>query len=254
MIDEKFTEGSTWVHQLDPRIKIVITMMLAVVTAVGKNVDMLLVAFGFSGLLLITARLDIKKVGKRLLIVNSFIFLMWLILPFTYPGEGLFQVGPLIASREGVIYTAKITLRSNTIMLIMISLLSTSAMSSIIHAMKYLYIPEKLIYLLFFIYRYIHVIKTEFGNLYSAMLLRGFKPNTTIHCYKSYAYLVGRLLIKSYERSQRVYEAMTCRGFKGKFYILDNFNLSSLDYLVFVGSLFLVSCLVMLESGYLMLK
>ncbi len=126
---------------------------------------------------------------------------MWLVLPFTYPGESLFQVGPLAASREGIIYTAKISLRSNTIMLLMISLLSTSTIAAVIHALKHLYVLDKLIYLLFFIYRYIHVITTEFGNLYSAMLLRGFKSKTTVHCYKSYAYLVGMLIIKSYERS-----------------------------------------------------
>ncbi|MBM7623924.1 cobalt ECF transporter T component CbiQ [Sporohalobacter salinus] len=249
MIDEKFAEGSSWVHQLDPRIKIIVTIILAIVIAVGKNLNMLLLSFGVSSLLLITAKLDIKEVGKRLLIVNGFIFLMWLVLPFTYPGESLFQIGPLMASRKGIIYTTKITLRSNTIMLIMISLISTSTISSIIHAMKYLYVPEKLIYLLIFIYRYIHVIKTEFHKLYNAMLLRGFKPKTTIHYYKSYAYLVGMLIIKSYERSKRVYEAMICRSFKGKFYMLDDFNVSLFDYLIFISSLFFVSFLIMLEKG-----
>lgn len=241
MINEDFAEGSTWVHNLDPRIKIIITVMLAVVTAVEKDLSMLLQIFTVVCCVLVFARLNKRAIIKRLLMINTFIFLIWLFLPFTYPGEVLFRLGPLTASYEGIIYTSQITLRSNTIILIVISFLSTSTVASIIHAMDHLYIPKKLIHLFFFIYRYIHVFKDEFYKLRKAMLLRGFKFKTNLHCYKSYAYLIGMLLVKSYERAKRVYEAMICRGFKGQFYMMDNFSLSTLDRIVFAGSICLVS-------------
>ncbi|ADL12332.1 cobalt ECF transporter T component CbiQ [Acetohalobium arabaticum] len=241
MINEDFAEGSSWIHNLDPRIKIIVAIMLAVVTAVEKDLSVLLQIFTAVCFILITARLNGKEILKRLLMINIFIFLIWLFLPFTYPGEVLFHFGPLTASYEGVIYTLQITLRSNAIMLIVISLLSTSTITSLIHAMDYLYIPQKLIYLFFFIYRYLYVIRDEFYTLRNAMLLRGFKRETSIRCYKSYAYLMGMLLIRSYERATRVYEAMICRGFNGQFYLMDDFSLSTLDHIVFAGSICLVS-------------
>jgi cobalt/nickel transport system permease protein len=253
MINEEFTKGSTWVHNLDPRIKIIITVMLAIITAVGNNISMLLQVFIFASIFLIGARLDIKKVLKRLFLVNFFIFGVWLFIPFTYPGETFMQIGPLTASWAGIMYAIKITIRSNAIIIAVISLLSTSTISSLMHAMRHLYIPEKLIYLFFFVYRYIHVIGEEFNSLHNSIKVRGFKPQTSIHCYKTYAYLVGMLIIKSYERSIRVYRAMLARGFKGKLYIKDELKVAPKDVVVFAGTLACLSWFVILEQGIVLM-
>ncbi|SJZ36020.1 cobalt ECF transporter T component CbiQ [Selenihalanaerobacter shriftii] len=249
MFNEKFANGSTWVHELDPRLKIIITMLLATIAAVGSNISMLLQIFLLASFFLVSARLDVKQVLKRLLIINTFIFFMWLFIPFTYPGEGLFQIGPLTASWAGIMYAIRITIRSNAIMIIVISLLSTSTIASLMHALKCLYVPEKLIYLFFFVYRYIYVVGNELKSLQNAMKVRGFKPETSLHCYKSYAYLVGMLIIKSYERSIRVYRAMLARGFKGKLYIQDDFKISPRDIVVLAGTLVCLSWFVVLEQG-----
>ena len=37
------------------------------------------------------------------------------------------------------------------------------------------------------------------------------------------AWLVGVLVVRSIERSERVYQAMLCRGFAGTFWLLDHF-------------------------------
>lgn len=249
MFNEKFATGSTWVHELDPRLKFIMTMLLAMVTAVGNNISMLLQVLFLACFFLIAAELDLKQVLKRLLVINTFIFFMWLFIPFTYPGNSLFQLGPLSASWAGIMYAIKITIRSNAIMIAVISLLSTSTISSLMHALKCLYVPEKLIYLFFFVYRYLHVIGDEFNRLHNSMKVRGFKPDTSLHCYKTYAYLVGMLIVKSYERSIRVYRAMLARGFKGKLYISDDLKVASRDVVVFAGILVCLSWFVILEQG-----
>jgi cobalt/nickel transport system permease protein len=50
-----------------------------------------------------------------------------------------------------------------------------------------------------------------------------------MHTYKTYAYLVGMLIVKSYDRSQKIYNAMLCRGFTGKFPIVSHFKLTRAD-------------------------
>lgn len=253
MFNERFATGSSWVHELDPRLKVIMTMLLAVITALGSNISMLLQVFFLACFFLISARLDIKQVLKRLLVINTFIFCIWLFIPFTYPGEGLLQMGPLTASWAGIMYATKITLRSNAIMILVISLLSTSTISTLMHAMKHLYVPEKLIYLFFFVYRYIHVISEEFTSLHNSMKVRGFKPQTSLHCYKTYAYLVGMLIVKSYERSMRVYKAMLARGFKGKLYISDDFKIAPRDIIAFAGTLACLSWFMILEQGIVLM-
>jgi len=253
MINEKFAEGSSLLHRLDPRIKLIVSFIITFVTAIGINLMMLVQVFVLSILLLLLAQLNIKSVCKQLFLVNFFIILIWFIIPFTYPGESIFQLGHFIVYREGIIYAAKITLRSNTIMLIIISLLSTSTISSLIHAMNNMYLSDKLIYLFFFVYRYLHVIKDEYDRIYNSMLMRGFKPGSNIHTYKSYAYLIAMLLIKSYERSKKVYEAMLCRAFKGKFYIIDNFSIKKIDILFSALSFIVILWFIIIEKGWIII-
>jgi len=97
-------------------------------------------------------------------------------------------------------------------------------------ALHYLYVPNKLVHIFFFSYRYIHVINLEYLRLTNAVKVRCFIPRNNLHTYKSFAYLIGMLILKSYERSRRIYNAMLCRGFKGKFYILERCEFYALDW------------------------
>ena len=73
------------------------------------------------------------------------------------------------------------------------------------------------------------LLKEELIKLMNAMKLRGFKKQTTLHSYKGYAYLIGILVVKSYERAQQIYAAMLCRGFKGQLHFRDEFELAKRD-------------------------
>ena len=102
------------------------------------------------------------------------------------------------------------------------------------HALRHLYVPEKLVNLFFFSFRYIHVIQEEYVRLSNALKIRCFRPKSNVHTYKTYAYLLGMLLLRSYDRSCRVYQAMLCRGFRGEFWMLDHFQIRKSD-LIFGG-------------------
>jgi cobalt/nickel transport system permease protein len=88
-------------------------------------------------------------------------------------------------------------------------------------------LPDKLCHLLLFTYRYIYVFEQEFRRLVQAMKIRGFRPRTNLHTYRSYAYLAAMLLVRSFDRAERVFQAMLCRGFNGTFYSLRTFLLAA---------------------------
>ena len=69
-------------------------------------------------------------------------------------------------------------------------------------------------------YRYIFVIEQEYQRLMRAARIRNFRPGSNLHTYRTYAYLLGMLFVRSAERAKRVHLAMVCRGFSGKFYSL----------------------------------
>jgi len=229
LIKEKFSEGNSPLHKLDPRIKIIVALFFSVIVAVTDKYTSLSGALLFAVGAVAVARLKTKEIISRLLVVNSFIFLLWLMLPFTFPGKNIYTLGSLNISQEGIKYALLITIKSNSIVLTGIALLSTSSIFNLVHALRHLHFPDKLTQLFFFTYRYIQTIHSEYVRLNNAVKIRGFKAQTNLHTYRTYAYLVGMMLVRSYDRSKRVYNAMLCRGFKGKFWTLNHFVFKKSD-------------------------
>ena len=64
---------------------------------------------------------------------------------------------------------------------------------------------DKLVHLFFFTFRYFQVIHQEYLRLRAAMRIRCFQPGTNGHTYRMLAYLLGMLLVRSYDRGQRLW-------------------------------------------------
>jgi cobalt/nickel transport system permease protein len=174
--------------------------------------------------------LNAVEVLKRLAVVFGFVALIWLVMPFTYEGPALFCIGPFCPTRPGVFLSAQISLKSVAILGAFIALATTMTTATLGHVLNRLGIPDKLVFLFLISYRYIFVIEQEYQRLIRAMRIRGFKPGTNLHSYKSYAYLIGMLFVRSSLRGERVYKAMKCRGFSGKFHTLYSFEPSQSNW------------------------
>ncbi|MFH1569978.1 MAG: cobalt ECF transporter T component CbiQ, partial [Gemmatimonadota bacterium] len=222
-------DGTSFLHAADPRVKLVVAAAFAGVVATAQEYRALVPALAGAAALVLLARLNLRQLLARLAVVNVFVLLLWVLLPFTYPGEAAFALGPLRASREGLEASLLITLRTNAIVGATIALLGTTTIFNLVHALRHLHVPEKLVHTFFYCYRYIAVIHLEYTRLRHAMRVRCFRPHTSMHTYRSYAYLVGMLLIKSYERSVRIYQAMLCRGFRGQYPTFHHFHLRGRD-------------------------
>ena len=244
---EEFASGHSLWHRMDPRVKMVGLFGFAVVTAVSDRLELLLAALALGLIALFAARLDLRKVGFRIAVVNGFVLFLWLFLPFTTPGETIAQWGWLAVHREGVALAFAITLKTNAIIAATIALIGTSTVFSLVHALTHMGIPDKLVHLFFFCYRYIAVIHEEYTRLRVALKMRAFRARTDIHTYRTVAYMLGMLFVRTYERSQRIYQAMLLRGFTGTFYTLDHFHMRRTDWLALVGFTLCVGTMVLLQ-------
>lgn len=224
MISEPFATGESIIHRLDPRIRIVVATVYCFVIAFSNQFPVLLIAVVISSVMIISAGLGFKDVAKRLVLVNGLILLLWVVVPLTYGGQPIFQIGPLSLSRAGVILAARITLKSNAILLTFIALIATMRFATLGYALTQLRVPDKIIHLLLMNYRYVFVIEQEYQRLIRAAKIRGFQPKTNLHTYRTYAYVIGMLLVRATLRAHRVHQAMLCRGFKGTFYTLQEYK------------------------------
>jgi cobalt/nickel transport system permease protein len=228
---EQPVSSHTRLSTLDVRTRLIGIVLFSAVTASLQTRFALGAALVFSLALAAAARTPWKYLYQRLIIVNLFVAFLWLFLPWSIPGEEMFRLGRLQVSRQGVEYTLMLTVRSNALVLALIAFMSSASIASITRAMSLLHMPDKIAYLFFFTYRYIGEISNEHARLLNAMQVRCFLPRTSLHTYRSYACLVGMLLVKSYERAQRVRMAMLLRGFNGRFPCLDTGRISRIDVL-----------------------
>lgn len=147
---EEFAEGKSFFHRLDPRVKFLTFIPYIMVIAIVHGLRIPVMALALSSIMAVLAELNKKKLLNRLIVVNIFVLMLWLFIPFSYPGEEFFRIGPLTASKEGLLYVLSITMKTNAIVLATIAILGTSEVFSLAHAFVHLKVPNKLVHLFFF--------------------------------------------------------------------------------------------------------
>ncbi len=247
MLQEPFAFGNSFVHQLDPRIRLMTACVYSIVVALSRNFQVLTAAVLISFVLVMLAQLSAREIMKRIIVVNSFTVLLWLVLPLTFHGPIALKLGPLTIYNAGIVMAAQITLKSNAILLALMALVTTMNFSILGYALNWLHVPDKIVHLLLMTYRYVFVIDQEYQRLIRAARIRGFQPGTNLHTYKTYAYLVGMLLVRSAVRADRAYNAMLCRGFKRRFYCLHEFNAGKPEWLFVTAMAGVILVLIYLE-------
>nr|WP_321514381.1 cobalt ECF transporter T component CbiQ [uncultured Pseudodesulfovibrio sp.] len=246
-ITEHFASGESLIHRIDPRVRLLCGALVTIPLATLNSQPPAILGLAFGSLLILAARLNLVKVLKRLAVVNTFILFLWLFLPFSLPGNAIWSFGPFNATTEGVNLALLITIKSNAIVLTLMALMGTISIQNLGPAIQQLGIHQKLCHILLFTYRYIFVIHQEYMTMRTAMQARGFKPRTNAHTYRSYAWLVGMLLVKSWDRAERVQGAMRCRGFHGRFYSLTEFSTKPTDFIFLTVCLMFTARIIQLE-------
>jgi cobalt/nickel transport system permease protein len=216
-LDEPFAHGDSFLHRAEPRCKLAAAAVLSVAAAVCQSWPAALAALGLGVLLALLARLHPGRLAGRLAAVNGFILFLCLVVPVTTPGEAVWVWGPLEATRQGLRLAALVALKSNAILLMLMALAATSPTAQLGRALEGLGVPRSMTWILLVCHRYAHVILDEQRRLARAAAMRGFRPRTNLHTYRTYAAMVGMTLVRSYERSRRVARAMVLRGFDGSF-------------------------------------
>lgn len=248
MIEEPFASGESCIHRLDPTLRIFFAILLSFVVAFCNKYQVLLMALTVSVIMVVGARLNIRDVLKRLKPLFIFLLLLFVVLPITYEGDALYETKWLAFSKPGVFLSVKVALKSASILLIFMTLVATMTIARLGRSLRRLYFPEKLVQLLLMTYRYIYVIEHEYKRLWTAVKVRGFQGGTNMHTYKTYAYLIGMLFVRASARAQRVHRAMVCRGYKGRFYSLENFQSSGSNFLFSITMIAVISGLIIWET------
>lgn len=233
--------------RVDPRLRIVAALGFSVVVVLADGSLTLAAALAAAVLGFALSGLSPGVALRRLLPLWAVLLVLLVLLPFSTEGATVMEIGPFGLSAEGLRLGGEIFVKGNAVVLGLLALTGSMDLTTLGHALSHLRVPEKLTHLLLFSVRYLDVLHREYLRLRWAMKVRGFRPRMDRHTYRSYGYLIGMLLVRSLDRSERIVAAMKCRGFRGRFYMFDHFAFSRRDVWFAVASAGVVSLLAAMQ-------
>ncbi|MCP1662409.1 MAG: cobalt ECF transporter T component CbiQ [Methanocalculus sp. MSAO_Arc1] len=213
---DKYANLNSAIHRLEPRCKVISFTILIFSAVFVETLHLALLALLIAITILIISRLPLAFVVRRSKVILVFILPILILMPLTVPGTPLWQAGPVIFSEEGFFFALLITLRSVAAITLVLTLLGTQRFDTTLKALSLLKVPGILIQMLFFTYRYIYVMMDEFLSIWSAMRAKGYSFRLNRYGLSIIGNLVGMLLVKSYERAERVFLGMQAKGYQGR--------------------------------------
>jgi len=246
VFDQPFVRPSL-IQRIDPRVRMACAGGLALCISLLHTIAACCFGLALGLTLLAAANPPLRPLLQRLGAINVFVLFLWCVTPLTTPGTPLAQWGFVAVSAEGVRLALLASIKSNAIACAFLALVATMNAPTAGHALERLHCPPKLVFLFLFTARYVHVIAQEWRTLLVAARLRGFRSRTNMHTYRTLASLLGLLLVRSYERSLRVREAMVLRGFSGHFRSVTTFRAQTGDGLFALGLLVCMAGIIAVE-------
>ncbi|MCA9936033.1 MAG: cobalt ECF transporter T component CbiQ [Ardenticatenaceae bacterium] len=241
---DRYEQRSSAVHQLDPRVKVVLTLLFIVSNVALPDGAWWAFAAGWALLLLVNraAHFSFGYLFKRSFIALPFALAAVTVL-FTLPGTAVasWQIGShtLTVSDAGLMRFASILIRSWLSVQMAILLTATTQFPDLMHALHHLRVPQVLVSIISFMYRYLFVLADEVIRLLrardarSARLTTDGKLGGTIWWRaKVTGSMAGQLFVRSFDRSDRVYNAMLSRGYRGHLLTMNPHVMNGRDWLM----------------------
>jgi cobalt/nickel transport system permease protein len=190
----------------------------------------------------LAAGLSPRLVARRSLI--GLPFLLAAVTALFIPGRALWQ-GPwgLEITDAGLLRFGGIVARSLISIAAAVLLTATTRFPDVLHALRHLRVPAVLVSIIAFMYRYLFVLAEEVERLLRARAARsarlpglrgggrlGWRAGVVGH-------MAGQLLVRSLDRSDRVYQAMLARGFRGELLTMTPHAMRPVDWMALVACL-----------------
>ena len=257
----QYYSADSAIHRLDPRTKISITFLfILVLFAVNSFVGFGVLAF-FAGLTIMLSQVPPRMILRGLrpvLFILSFTLILHL---FMTPGTVWFSLGPLTATREGVIQGLFIATRL-VILITTTSLLTlTTSPIALTDGLEYLLKPfsriglpsHELAMMMTIALRFIPTLLEEAEKVMKAQMARGadFASGNMFQRARSLVPLLVPLFVGAFRRADDLAMAMEARCYRGGHdrTRMRELKAQGLDYVAFSLSILVMSLVIWLRWG-----
>ncbi len=213
---EELTILDTPIHRLHPAIKLLSTAiyLVMVISFGNEQISGLIVFFFYPVLLMALGEIPLKSLLSRLLIALPFTIFAGISNLFVSREVVMYLGGAVIT--KGMITFVAILLKTLLSVSAVLILIATTSMNELLYGMLYFHIPTILVMQITMTFRYLGVLLGEVSVMYHAYILRA--PREKGIKLADMGPFLGQLIIRSFDRAERIYQAMKCRGFEGGFH------------------------------------
>lgn len=212
-VDSKQT--TPW-HSLAPRTRVLCTLLSVFAIALTPNGHWWTWAIYGLGVLAVISlsRVTLPALLKRVAVEFAFVGVVLLGTLFRSGGKVLWSWGPLQITSVGLTVLGSVTLKALLSLLMVNVLTLTTSIPALLHALVALRTPSLLVAIMASMYRYISVLIGEFNTMRQAAASRNLMGRNRWQRLVI-GNMIGALFIRTYERGDRVYQAMLSRGYQG---------------------------------------
>jgi cobalt/nickel transport system permease protein len=210
---DRLSYGETFVHRLDPRAKVIGTMLflLTVISFPKHEVAALAPFFLYPALLVAVGEIPVRFIIKKMLLVSPFAIFIGIFNPILDTRTAAVVFG--VAVSAGWVSFLSILMKFALTISAGLLLIATTSFSGVCHALRRLGLPALFVSQLLFLYRYLFVLMEETMRIIRARDMRSFGKRGT--GLRVFARLIGILFLRTVDRAERIYYAMHSRGFEG---------------------------------------
>lgn len=201
-------------HRTDARAKLLVTVVFLVtmLSVPLSRLPELLLFFVFPIFTCAMGGLRYGPIFRRSLVVLPFVAFIGVFNLF-YDREPVFRVGALVVT-AGWISFLSIILRGLLSVQALLVLIGSTGYYRLCRSLQQLGVPAVFTTQLLFVYRYLFVLIEEAAAMQQARDARSFGRKS--YPLKVWGTLVGQLLIRTFDRAERISRAMLARGFTGR--------------------------------------
>lgn len=212
---DRLAAGETALHRLDPRAKVLVTFAyLVAVVSFGKyELTALIPFFVYPAAMIALGNLPAGYFVRKAALIVPVAIVVGMFNPL-FDREILVRLGPLAVS-GGWVSFASLVVRAILTVSGALVLVGVTGFTAVCQALERLGMPQAFAVQLLFLHRYLFVLTEEGARASRARELRSFGQRG--RGIATYGPLVGNLLLRTWQRAERVHMAMLARGFTGEF-------------------------------------
>ena len=234
------------IHRWEPKTKLIGFLILIFTISFIDRLVLLPATIIVTAILFALSKIPFKYLLNRMRLPAFFLAVVGIMLIFFSEGVSIFELGPIRITKEGFEAFLIISVRFFSIIVLVIVLFGTTQFAKLIKVLRSFGISTILVDMTMFTYRYLFEIVDQLENMQIAMKLRGFNKRN-LKSIPKYVSLIGTIFIRSYEQSERVYNAMITRGYGEAAYFHNDFEIKSYD-VIWLISIIVISLILILAQ------